>query len=205
MSKRGLTKKSVLDAAETLVTRHGAEYLTTVTLAKELGIKPASLYNHINGTEELRAQLALRAIHALSGTLSDAIETRTRDEAFFALADAYRAFAHRTPGLYHLILKIPMEGNDTLSAALPDIVTPIIRLLDGFSLSPEEKNHWQRILRTVMHGFSTQELCGFFSHSDTNRSETYRLAIATVLQGIKEAEINHRNSEGGNTLLCSKP
>ena len=68
MSKRGLTKESVLDAAEQLVTQHGAEYLTTVTLARELGIKPASLYNHISSTEELRKQLALRAIHALSGT-----------------------------------------------------------------------------------------------------------------------------------------
>ncbi len=194
MSKRGLTKESVLDAAEQLVTQHGAEYLTTVTLAKELGIKPASLYNHISSTDELRAQLALRAIHMLSGTLSDAIRDKTRDEAFFALANAYRDFAHRNPGLYHLILKIPMEGNDTLTAALPDIVTPIIRLLDGFDLSAEEKNHWQRILRTVMHGFSTQELCGFFSHSNTSRTESYRLALTTVLDGIKRAESTIDNS-----------
>jgi len=194
MSKRGLTKESVLDAAEQLVRQHGTEYLTTVTLARELGIKPASLYNHISSTEELRNQLALRAIHALSGTLSDAIQDRTRDEAFFALADAYRQFAHRNPGLYHLILKIPMEGDDTLTAALPDIVTPIVRLLDGFTLSPEEKNHWQRILRTVMHGFSTQELCGFFSHSNASRSETYRLAVSTVLDGVKRAEENHSHS-----------
>lgn len=200
MPKRGLTKESVLDAAEELVRLHGADHLTTGTLAAKLGIKPASLYNHIDSTDALKALLAMRAIRTLAEVLSAAVENHHREEAVYALADAYRAFVQKSPGLYHLILMIPMSGDDTLTAALPAAIRPFLTLLDGFTLTEEEKNHWQRVLRTVMHGFSTQELWGYFSHSNTDRDETYRLAVRTVLAGILNAEQNNRNSQGGNGI-----
>ncbi len=197
MPKHGLTKEAVLDAAEALIEEHGIAHLTTGTLAKRLGIKPASLYNHIRSTEQIRCELAIRAIHTLSETLTCATKGKDRADACFALADAYRAFVRRSPGLYHLILTIPMTGNDTMTSALPNVIDPVFRVLDGFVLTEEERNHWQRILRTVMHGFSTQELWGFFSHTSTDRSDTYRLAVQTVLDGILQAESAHTKNHGG--------
>ncbi len=201
MPKRGLTKESVLDTAEELVMQHGIEHLTTGTLAEKLGIKPASLYNHITGTDALRTELARRAILRLTACLTSAVNGSIREDAVYALADAYRAFVQKSPGMYQLILAIPMSGDGTLTAALPDMIRPIISLLDQFTLTEEEKNHWQRVLRTVMHGFSTQELWGYFSHSPADRDETYRLAVRTVLTGILNAEQNNRNSQGGNGIL----
>lgn len=193
MPKHGLTKETVLNAAEELIEQHGAPYLTTGTLAKRLGIKPASLYNHIESTEQLRCALAERAVCTLAKALDNALIERTREDACFALAEAYRTFVHQSPGLYHLILTIPMTGNGALTEILPNVIDPVIRALDGFALTDGQKAHWQRILRSVMHGFSTQELWGFFSHGSTDRSETYRLAVQTVLDGILSAE-------QGNTL-----
>lgn len=201
MPKRGLTKESVLDAAEELVTQYGADSLTTGALAAKLGIKPASLYNHMESTEELKIALAMRAIHALADALTAAAENRTREEAIYALADAYRTFVQNAPGLYQLILMTPMSGDGTLTAALPNMVRPIVSLLDQFTLTEEEKNHWQRVLRTVMHGFSTQELWGYFSHNTADRDESYRLAVRTVLTGILNAEQHNRHSQGGNGIL----
>lgn len=194
MSKRGLTKETVLDAAEALVEQVGADRLTTGMLAEKLGIKPASLYNHMDSTDSLRAALAERAIRALSKELSAAVNGRSREDAFFSLANAYRAFAHRSPGMYHLILRVPMSGNDEVTTALPEIVHPVLRLFHDFDLSDTERTHFQRVLRTVMHGFSTQELCGFFNHSDESRDDTYRLAIRLVLNGILAAEATHRSN-----------
>lgn len=201
MPKRGLTKESVLDAAEELVTQYGADSLTTGALAAKLGIKPASLYNHMESTEALKTALAMRAIHGLADVLTAATENRTREEAVYALADAYRAFVQNAPGLYQLILMIPMSGDGTLTAALPNMIRPIVSLLDQFTLTGEEKNHWQRVLRTVMHGFSTQELWGYFNHCDADRSVSYRLAVRTVLTGILDAEQHNRHSQGGNGIL----
>ena len=201
MPKRGLTKESVLDAAEVLIAEHGVDYLTTGTLAAKLSIRPASLYNHIRSTDGLRTELALRAIRRLSAALTAALNGRTREDAVFALADAYRLFVQTSPGLYQLILRIPMSGNGMLTAALPEMIRPIFSLLSQFDLTEEEKNHWQRVLRAVMHGFSTQELWGYFSHTPTDRDETYRLAVRTVLTGILSAEENNRNPQGGSKDL----
>ena len=197
MPKHGLTKETVLDAAEELIEAHGVSYLTTGTLAKKLGIKPASLYNHIESTEQLRCELAVRAVRMLSDALTAAIDERTREDACFALAGAYRTFVHRSPALYHLILMIPMTGNDTMTSALHDAIVPVFHALSGFRLTEEERNHWQRILRTVMHGFSTQELWGFFSHTNTDRDETYRLAVQAVINGILHTESEHTKHQGG--------
>ncbi len=195
MPKHGLTKEAVLDAAEELIEQYSVPYLTTGTLAKKLGIKPASLYNHIESTEQLRCELAVRAVRMLSDTLTSAIDGRTREEACFALADAYRAFVRRSPGLYHLILMIPMTGNGVLTEILPSAIDPVIHALDGFSLTDGQKAEWQRILRAVMHGFSTQELWGFFSHGSADRGDTYRLAVQTVLDGILAAEKGNTTSK----------
>ena len=186
--RKGLTKETILDAAEELLRQGPPGSLTTGALAEKLGIKPASLYNHIQSTDELFTELGLRAIRSLSRRLSASVENRSREDAVFALAQAYRAFAHESPALYFLILRIPMMRNGTLAEALPEFVRPILSLLDGFNLTDTEKNHWQRVLRSVMHGFSTEELCGYFSHSTADRDESYRLAIGTVLSGILAAE-----------------
>ena len=187
MPKHGLTKEAVLDAAEALIEAHGVSHLTTGTLAKSLGIKPASLYNHITSTEQLRQMLAQRASDKLAAALSQAINGKTREDACFALADAYRTFVHDSPGLYHLILMIPISGME-ITDGLSGVIRAVFDALDGFHITEGEKAHWQRILRTVMHGFSTQELWGYFSHSNADRNETYRLAVKTVTDGILSAE-----------------
>ncbi len=187
MPKHGLTKDAVLDAAEELIEAHGASHLTTGTLAKKLGIKPASLYNHITSTEELRQTLAERAAGRLSSALNRAIDGKMREDACFALADAYRTFVHNSPGLYHLILMIPISGMG-MTDGLSGVISAVFGALDGFTLTEGERTHWQRMLRTVMHGFSTQELWGFFSHGDADRDETYRLAVKTVTDSILSAE-----------------
>lgn len=192
MPKRGLTKESVLEAAEELVRLYGADRLTTGALAEKLGIRPASLYNHIESTDALKTELALRAIRTLSASLTESLRENNREEAVFSLANAYRTFVQSAPGMYHMILMGPMSGDGTLTAALPDMIRPILALLDRFTLTDGEKNHWQRVLRTVMHGFATQELWGYFSHSPSDRDESYRLAVETVLFGILNAEKQHR-------------
>ncbi len=192
MAKKGLTKESVLDAAETIVQEGGIHRLTTAALAEKLGVKPASLYNHINSTDEVISALGLRTIHALAEALTAATRTRHREEALYALAEAYRQFIRQYPHRYHLILRVPLSGDNTLTAVLSDIISPIIAGLSDFSLTEEQRQHWQRALRSTMHGFSMLELCGYFSHSTTDREESYRTAISAVVLGILSAEEQNR-------------
>src|SRR5512146_876531 len=58
-ARPGLTRAAVVQAAAALLNAEGVEALTINRLARELGIQPPSLYNHIDGMPGLRRELAL--------------------------------------------------------------------------------------------------------------------------------------------------
>ncbi len=45
--------------------------------------------------------------------------------------------------------------------------------------------HWQRILRSVMHGFVDHEEAGGFSHFPIDKNESYLMAIQCVADGLQ--------------------
>ena len=61
MPKKGLSRDRIVDAAAALVEQKGLENITLHELAGALGVKTASLYNHLQGLPELNARLSERA------------------------------------------------------------------------------------------------------------------------------------------------
>ena len=49
MSRKGLSRDAIVDAAAALAEEKGMENLTLRELADALNVKPASLYNHLQG------------------------------------------------------------------------------------------------------------------------------------------------------------
>ena len=94
-----------------------------------------------------------------------------------ALADAYHRFGKERPEIYKVILSLPMVKNDALQTAAGDIVEPIIAVLSGYRLAEEHKMHLQRVLRSIMHGFISQEEAGCFRHFPADVSDSYKMAV----------------------------
>lgn len=60
MSPRaGLDRRTLVIAAAEIADHEGIEAVTLAALANKLGVRSPSLYNHINGLQELRTQLAI--------------------------------------------------------------------------------------------------------------------------------------------------
>ena len=57
--KAGLDKDIILKTAADLADAEGIANVTLKALAEKLGVKPPSLYKHINGLEELNKALML--------------------------------------------------------------------------------------------------------------------------------------------------
>lgn len=184
MSKRGLTHERVVHAAEEMIAESGYDNFSINELARRLGVKPASLYNHMKNAEELSTEIGLRAIKSLASAMDDATAGKEGDEAVWALAVSYRKFGHESPDLYRVIMSLPMTDNEVLIEATPEIVRPILDALSVYHLDELEKIHWQRILRSVMHGFVSQENAGFFNHYPASNEESYRMAVFAVIGGI---------------------
>ena len=185
--KQGLSKKSVVQAAIQLIEEKGIHQFSMAKLAQQLNIQTASLYNHINSLNQLLECVGEDAVCRIVGQETLAIAGKTRDDALFALAEAYRTFVREHYELYRVIMAFPKLDNPTLEQEAGKIISPILEVLSSYGLTETQQNHWQRVLRAVMGGFAFHEQSGGFSHLPVDQNESFRIAIQCVADGLHKA------------------
>ncbi len=188
MVRQGLTRADIIQAAIEMIEAEGLHGFSLRELASRLHIKAASLYNHIKSSDELHTEIGYYAIAELKRAQLAAIAGKERSEAVEALADAYYRFGKERPELYKVILSLPMVKNDALHRAGFDIVEPIMTAMAGYHLSREQMMHLQRVFRSIMHGFISQEEAGCFRRFPVDVAASYRLAVRGLILLLENSE-----------------
>ena len=114
MPRQGLNTETVVKTAALLIEENGYESLTLHKLASKLNVKPASLYTHIQGIDELYVSLADMALKQLSSMMLDAAKGKKRGDALRAVATAYCEYVKQNPEMYRIIMKIPHSNSEEL-------------------------------------------------------------------------------------------
>ena len=185
-----LTKEKIIAEAIAYIEESGQSRISLHELARRLGIKTPSLYNHIKNTRDLRHEIFRHAITMFVDNQNAATEGKQKDEAVMAFADAYFSFARENKGLYRLIMSMPQDNDDTEKELAVPLLETAIRLLRDYGLSDEECIHWQRVFRATLHGYVSQEDLGYFYYyKDTDLEKSRQLAVQCFLTGF-HAEIN---------------
>jgi AcrR family transcriptional regulator len=161
IGQRGLTTDGVIDAAVALVESEGASALTLSRVARELGVKPPSLYNHVDGLDALRRGVGLRVIEDLGRRLGAAAMGRTGRSALRSVADGLRSYAATYPALYEVSAQMRVEDEEFALASLRSI-EPVMAILRGYDLAEDETIHAARTLRASLYGFVSLEMAGGF-------------------------------------------
>ena len=162
MARKGINPEVILDCAAKLVEEKGYDRFSLHELADRLGIKTASLYNHLNGISELNANLSQLAIERMYQAMSRAIEGKNKRDALVSAAHAYRAYAKENPELYRAIIALPSAKDDTLEESTYRIFGLFHDILLEFGLDKPARIHFARAFRSAMHGFVSLEYAGFF-------------------------------------------
>ena len=194
MYHKGITREQIVDTASRLIEEQGMARFSMHLLAETLGIRTPSLYKHIGSLDELITEVGLQALERQRDAQLKAMEGLNGDEAVFAMADAYRRFALDNPEAYRTILAM-MSANETLARAAKMITEPVMLALSQYDLTEYQRGHWQRILRSFMHGFIAHEEAGFFVHFNQEKELTYQMGIRCFLDGMK-AEISRSSCTG---------
>ena len=185
MSHRaGLDQATVVETAAKLVDEEGLEQLSLGRLAERLGVRTPSLYNHIAGLPGLKRDLALYCQRELLDRLIRATIGKSRAEAIYALADAYRSYAREMPGRYALTLQAPGAGDQELQDAARQLVDVGRAVLAPYRLSEEDTIHAIRSLRSIVHGFSSLELAGGFG-MPVDLDASFHWLIALFVAGLE--------------------
>ena len=179
MSSQRLDRDRVIAAAAAIVDSDGWRALTMSALAKELGIKVPSLYNHVSNLEALRGELQNRTLREIGERLNHTAMGRTGEHAMRALAATFRAYALEHPGRYDLATQAPIdrEGFADVSVAAGEALFAVIR---SYGIVDADALELQLSAFAALHGALVLENAGFFP--DTIDAEPiYGLVLDQVL------------------------
>lgn len=166
--RQRLSRTAVIEMAAAIADSEGLDAVTLSRIAADAGVKQPALYRHVTGIEELWKVLSLRAREQLVQSLTAATSGTTRQDAVTAVARAWRTFVHQHPGLYTATDRVPSVGDADIEHSLAAVVTALTAALDGYNLTPAQRAHSARTLRSALHGFCVLE-------KDNGHPEPYAL------------------------------
>ncbi len=185
----GLDLMTILHAATEIADSEGLEEVTLAALAKKLGVRSPSLYNHIDGLPGLRMKLTLYGLEQLNEVLTQAAIGRSGNDAIRAIAIAYISFARAHPGLYTATLSAPAPEEEELQIAAEKIVRLTTRVMQHYGLEKEKALHAVRVFRSMLHGFASLEQSNGFG-LPLDIDTTLHVLIETLLTGIHAMQQN---------------
>ena len=144
---KGLSAESITVAAAELIEQYGRSGFSMRLLADTMGVKTASLYNHIENMDTLLTEVCRYALRMQEDGELRAIAGKTGREAVWALAWAYRRFAQQHRELYWLVMDTAVGEPRVLDDAAARFTEPLKQVLSGFRLPPREEIHFRRMFR----------------------------------------------------------
>lgn len=177
-----LTRNDVVQAALYCLETEGEKSLGINRVARELNIKPPSIYNHIESNDELRVAVAIEGWKKLYNTLVLAnLTNKEKKECIKILLNTFRIFAHNNKNLYMVVSTTFIDQNrvDFLEVSTPffELFNEILKI---FNINKEEQIHVLRWLRSISHGFIMLELQKQFELPE-NVDQSYDFIIKTAI------------------------
>ncbi|MER8084904.1 TetR/AcrR family transcriptional regulator [Streptomyces sp. NPDC058316] len=166
MARAGLTADRVTIAGAELADEIGLDRVTMSQVARQLGVKDASLYTHVRSLEDLRGRIALLAADEKTIRIAEATVGRAGKDALVAFANTWREYAHQHPGRY-MATQTPVQIDPELAARAPGprrAIELTYGMLRGYGLVEPDLTDAVRLLRSTFHGFVALEAAGGFAH-----------------------------------------
>lgn len=185
MPRVGLKLNQIIQTAADIADQHGAEAVTLAAIARELSVRPPSLFNHVKGFSQVQRELTLYGVKKLQESMQAASQGMIGEEAVFALADSYLQFTREHPGLYEFTIALPQPRDEEIEREGNKIINLIMDAFSSYELSEENALHAVRGLRSILHGFSSLEQKGGFG-MPFKKDDSLYLVIKAFLIGLEK-------------------
>lgn len=196
MPRMNLDKRKILEAAGALANELSVKKLSLNALAARLGIKPPSLYNHVESLDRLRRDLMAYGWETLGDEISDVLIGVSGDEAIRRACNVIYDYAARNPGVFEAMAYYNSDDGEGDSPA--DRLSAIVyRLCSARDVSEAQAVHVLRVFRSYVEGFALLAKHRSFSR-DVPVRESFDLGVEFLIAGIHRLEDAHRaQSENG--------
>jgi AcrR family transcriptional regulator len=187
--KGQLNRDLVIEKAAELIETVGLDEMTLSRLAKELGIKSASLYNHIGSINDLRSSLTAKSMQLLGEACRNAVVGKSGDEAILAMAYAYRKFAKMKPQLYKAFMQNSLlsQAERIQHGAL--LTQTLERLMEPYGYNEKEALHIARGIRVFLFGFVYMGDGGFFKSTKASVDMSFEYLMKELIAHIRDHQV----------------
>ena len=194
MPRARLAPASVTEAGAMLVDEIGFAQLSMGLVAERLGVKTPSLYKHVTSQADLAHRIAILAATEFGDTIRDATQGRAGSDALAAAAQAMRTYVQEHPGRFAAVNSARLDGpDDPFIPASNRALDSLSAVLRGYQLDPAQEIHALRMLRSMLHGFSTLEAAGGFQ-IDTDIDDSFTWMITFIDQGLQATKTTRTRS-----------
>lgn len=182
-----LTREDVIVTAITLLRNEGPDSLGINRVARELGIKPPSLYHHVTNNEDLHRAVALSGWKRLDELVQEVADAPSEAGGKLKLAAAaYRSFARENPALYTLMSTLPLNPSAAEFAPVAQRIIGNFRLfVEPHGFGDAELVHAMRTVRAALHGFVLLELAGQFGLPEAV-DESFGFMLDTLIASMRK-------------------
>ncbi|MFN8050658.1 MAG: TetR-like C-terminal domain-containing protein [Acidimicrobiales bacterium] len=175
----------MVEAAEAMIDEPDSGPLTLAALAARLGVKQPSLYKHIDGMDDLRRSITVRAKHELATVMARSAVGKVGADAVTAMSHGWRNWAAAHPGRYAATVAAPADGDAEDQAASFEIINVALEVVSSFGLDGDDVVDAIRALRTVLHGFVMLEVGGAF-HLPADMDRSFDRLLAVLVAGFED-------------------
>jgi AcrR family transcriptional regulator len=181
---RTTTPQKVVEVAVEIADAEGFEAVTLASVAKVLGIRVPSLYNHVAGLQGLQMMIRLWGLQQLTKAIQKAAIGKSGETALISIAHAYRGFALAHPGVYPQTLRAALSDEPGIVEAADELLNVLITIVQYYPLLEADQLHVIRGFRSVIHGFVDLEIAHGFE-LDLNRDESFQRLLTVFISGLR--------------------
>jgi len=195
MPRANLSTPAVIAAGADFADRRGFEELTVSALARELGVRPASLYSHVRDLEALLRGVQGLAMAELGEAVTAAVEGKQGRAALAAHLDTHRDFAVAHPGRWRAVGRPVGEigpegpGPARLGAALEGI-------LADYGIIGDEAVHASRFIAATLRGFLAADNITVFRYRVPTVEESWQRMVDALDRTLRVWPRSDAQAEG---------
>lgn len=173
------------EAAAALADEIGLDALTMSLVAERLGVRPPSLYKHVDSLATLSHRIAVLGAVEVGDALREALQGVSGRDALAAAARTLRRYVKEHPGRYAATTGArPVGPDDPLIPALERTLASLEAVLQGYQLDEVDTIHALRMLRSTLHGFATLDAAGGFQ-IDADIDDSFAWVIDFIDHGLR--------------------
>lgn len=187
MSRADIDKSVIINKAVELVNEIGFEKVTLKLLASNLNIKPPSLYNHINGLEDLQKEVMLYGWKQLEERVIEAAVCVTGYDALEAMGRTFYKYATENPGIFNAMLWYNKFQSEEMQDATKRIFSVIYKIFSTLNISQENCDHLIRTYRAFLEGYILLVNNNAFGHP-LSIEDSFEISLKVLKAGTKTLE-----------------